>query len=176
MKASIHSDMMFKPLCFEYSSEEARAVEDQLLVGDSLMIAPIYEQNAKGRMVYLPEKMLLWRANDFENMSETQFEEIEEGYHYLKVALDELLIFIRPGKLLPLVTPMDRVSKLKVDEFTVVGYGGEGAKYELYEDDGESFDFIEGKFILSTLEAEEDQMVKSDNKHHVIKNQFMIIA
>ena len=176
MKASIHSDMMFKPLCFEYSGDEARAVEDQLLVGDSLMIAPIYEQNAKGRMVYLPEKMLLWRANAFENMSATQFEEIEAGYHYLKVDLEQLLIFIRPGKLLPLVTPMDRVSKLKINELTVVGYGGESAKYELYEDDGESFDFKEGKFMLSTLEVGEDGKVKSDNKNHIMKKQFMIIA
>ena len=60
MKACLNNDMMFKPLAFEYPSDSfARIVEDQLLVGESIMIAPVYEQNAIGRYVYLPEDMLL---------------------------------------------------------------------------------------------------------------------
>ncbi len=30
-------------------------IEDQLMIGNEIMIAPVYEQNAKGRYVYLPE-------------------------------------------------------------------------------------------------------------------------
>ena len=28
------------------------------MIGESLLIAPVYEQNARGRYVYLPEEML----------------------------------------------------------------------------------------------------------------------
>ena len=62
MKAVLRDEMMFRPLAFDYP-EDARAVrvEDQLLLGDGLMIAPVYEQNAEGRYVYLPERMKLVR-------------------------------------------------------------------------------------------------------------------
>ena len=54
MKSALNSEMYFKPLSFVYTDDEfASQVEDQLLVGDSLMIAPVYNQNAKGRYVYL---------------------------------------------------------------------------------------------------------------------------
>ncbi|MBF4695956.1 TIM-barrel domain-containing protein [Fusibacter ferrireducens] len=176
MKASIQFDMLFKPLSFEYTSAEADGVEDQLLVGESLMIAPVYEQNAKGRTVYLPEKMLLWKASAYENINTSQLEEVEAGYHYIKAHLNEILIFIRPGKLLPLVAPMDRVSKLKKNELSVIGYGSGYLKYELYEDDGESFDFKRGEYHLSILEVDHNQVVKSNNSHHSLKNQWIVRA
>ena len=53
MKSALNSEMYFKPLSFVYTDDEfASQVEDQLLVGDSLMIAPVYNQNAKGRYVF----------------------------------------------------------------------------------------------------------------------------
>lgn len=51
MKSALNSEMYFKPLSFVYTDDEfASQVEDQLLVGDSLMIAPVYNQNAKADM------------------------------------------------------------------------------------------------------------------------------
>ena len=59
MKAALRNDMMFKPLAFVYPGDEIAAqTEDQLMLGDQVMIAPVYTQNAIGRMVYLPEEML----------------------------------------------------------------------------------------------------------------------
>lgn len=50
MKSALNSEMYFKPLSFVYTDDKfASQVEDQLLVGDSLMTAPVYNQNAKGR-------------------------------------------------------------------------------------------------------------------------------
>ena len=62
MKAVIFDEMYMKPLCFLYPEDrEADEIEDQLLVGESLMIAPVYEQNKSGRYVYIPEDMLMLR-------------------------------------------------------------------------------------------------------------------
>ena len=58
MKAALTDDMYFKPLAFVYPDDKmARRIEDQLMLGNEIMIAPVYEQNAKGRYVYLPEEM-----------------------------------------------------------------------------------------------------------------------
>ena len=57
MKAALGNDMLFKPLAFEFPEDKmALQVEDQLLLGNEIMIAPVYTQNAKGRYVYLPEE------------------------------------------------------------------------------------------------------------------------
>ena len=50
--------MMFNPLSFIYGKDNlARQVEDQLLVGENIMIAPVCEQNVMGIVVNFPERM-----------------------------------------------------------------------------------------------------------------------
>ena len=50
MKAALEDAPYFRPLAFDYPADpDAREVEDQLLLGEGLMIAPIYTQNAHGR-------------------------------------------------------------------------------------------------------------------------------
>ena len=94
MKAALRDEMMFRPLSFVYAGDRfARRVEDQLMVGESIMIAPVYEQNAKGRYVYLPERMKLVRFRGPEDRKE---EVLEKGHHYVHIALDEVVFFIRP--------------------------------------------------------------------------------
>lgn len=42
MKAALNDDMLFKPLAFTYKNDKkARETEDQLMLGDDIMIAPI---------------------------------------------------------------------------------------------------------------------------------------
>ncbi|MCR4791134.1 MAG: alpha-glucosidase [Lachnospiraceae bacterium] len=100
IKAVETYDMYMKPLWFEYRNDDrCREVEDQLLVGDSIMIAPVYEQNKTGRYVYLPEKMKLVR---FRSCEDCDTEILDKGDHYVSAALNEVLVFIRPGKELSL--------------------------------------------------------------------------
>lgn len=55
MKAALENTSYFRPLAFDYPDDpDAREVEDQLLLGEGLMAAPVYVQNAHGRHVYLP--------------------------------------------------------------------------------------------------------------------------
>ena len=58
MKAALSGTMMFSPLSFVYGKDAlARQVEDQLLVGENIMVAPVYTQNVTGRVVYFPERL-----------------------------------------------------------------------------------------------------------------------
>ena len=62
-------DLYFKPLGFVYPLDKmAVQTEDQLMLGNEIMIAPVYTQNAKGRYVYLPEEMKLYRMRSPEDM------------------------------------------------------------------------------------------------------------
>lgn len=95
IKAIENDDMYIMPLSFVYENDDrAQNIEDQLLVGDSIMIAPVYTQNAKGRMVYLPERMRYLKFR-----TPTDFDEaiLEKGDHYIEVALNEIPVFVREG-------------------------------------------------------------------------------
>lgn len=130
MKAVIRNDMMYKPLSFEYPEDEvARHTEDQLLIGDELMIAPVYTQNAIGRYVYLPEDMTELRMSEG-ILTETP---LKKGHHFVSVSLSEVVFFIRDGKAIPLCKPALTTSRLKTESLELFGSGDE---YELYSDDG----------------------------------------
>ena len=120
MNAAENNDMYMKPLWFDYRGDDrCREVEDQLLVGESIMIAPVHEQNATGRYVYLPENMRLVR---FRNYSDYDTEVLESGDHYINADLNEVLVFIRPGKELPLAKPARHVEDLDMNDLTVIKF------------------------------------------------------
>lgn len=140
VKAVLENRMLFQPLAFEYEEDAgAVQVEDQLLVGESIMIAPVYVQNATGRYVYLPEDMKLVKF-----LSLTQYEErmLEKGYHYIDIALEEVAIFIRPGHLLPLSRGGKNVEAVESKNLTLIACDdNRSAAYKLYDDDGYGKDF-----------------------------------
>ena len=131
MKAVLSNDMYIRPLSFDYESDEvARNVEDQLMVGDSLMIAPVYTQNANGRYVYLPEDMTQLRLNADGSITES---EMEKGHHYINVALNEVVFFVKNGHCVPLCDRAENVENLN---YNTIKLYGNGTSYDLYNDDG----------------------------------------
>jgi alpha-glucosidase len=134
MKAAKNDEMIFTPLCFEYPEDDlAYEVEDQLCVGESIMIAPVYKQNATGRYVYLPEQMKLCR---FRSYDDYDVEIMEKGHHYIKAAMNEVLVFIRKGHALPLATPADRTEKIDYTNLKYECFQCDQDAYQLYMDDG----------------------------------------
>ena len=99
-KAAETDGMLIAPLAFDYPEDSRCAeIEDQLLVGPDLMIAPVWQQNKKGRMVYLPEAMKLLR---FRSPGDYTEEILEAGDHYIPYGLDEAVFFLRKGGTLKL--------------------------------------------------------------------------
>ena len=132
MKAALNDDMYFKPLGFVYPDDKmAIRVEDQLILGNEIMIAPVYEQNARGRYVYLPEEMKFIKFLPDGTISE---EILAKGVHYVDVALNEVPLFIRSGKCIPLAEVAECVKDIDTEHLQMLGY--EGSSYTLYEDDG----------------------------------------
>ena len=141
MKAAIENGSYFRPLAFDYPADpDAREVQDQLLLGEGLMAAPIYTQNAHGRMVYLPEPMKLLRLRSVDDYDE---EVLPAGHHYLRCALDEVLLFLRPGCSVPVAAPADNTAQLDDTQLTLWSYlpDGGSAAYRMYTDDGFTTDY-----------------------------------
>lgn len=132
MKAALNDDLYFKPLAFVYPEDSmAVQVEDQMMLGNEIMIAPVYTQNARGRYVYLPEEMKFVKFLPDGSISE---EVLGKGHHYVEIALNEVPMFIRSGKCVPVAEAAEYVDALDTEHLTMLGYAG--SEYTLYEDDG----------------------------------------
>lgn len=130
MKAATQDDMYFKPLGFVYP-EDKRAVEteDQLMLGNEVMIAPVYTQNASGRFVYLPEEMKFIKFLPDGSIYE---QIMEKGNHYIDVALNEVPMFIKKGACIPVVDVAQSVEEIDLSTMKMIGY--EGTSYEMFQE------------------------------------------
>jgi len=142
MKSALNSDCLFRPLCLDYPSDlRAARVEDQLMFGHEIMLAPVYAPNVKGRYVYLPKRMKCFKFTSDLDYTEQVY---EAGDHFIECLPGEVLIFVKEGKCIPLAdnessnasfnTPC--VEKINYSSFTYLSYAKDGEKpvYELYND------------------------------------------
>jgi alpha-glucosidase len=121
---------IIRPLFWEFPADEhAYAIDDQFLLGPSLLVAPVLKPGATARAVYLP-------AGDWYDYRSRQR---HTGGRYLGVdaPLEVIPVFVRAGTILP------------VENNTLEVYPGEHTTGELYEDDGQSFDFERGRYSLA---------------------------
>lgn len=116
-KASEENDLIFRPLSFDYPDDKiARECETQLMLGDECMICPVYEQNVSGRYVYLPEDMTFVKLSGTKAVTEKK----TKGMHYIEVALNEVPLFIKNGKKIPLCKPAMRTSQLDTENLEYI--------------------------------------------------------
>lgn len=142
MKSALNGTMYFRPLAFVWPEDKlCLETEDQLMVGENLMAAPVLEPNAKGRNVYLPEAMIQVRLTAAGNLEQT---ELSAGLHRVEIPPEELAFFIRKGRAVPLAAPVLRTDNLDFDRLEYIGDAGtireaaaQGrAPYTVYRDDG----------------------------------------
>lgn len=132
MKAALNDEMYFRPLAFVYPQDKiAVETEDQLMLGNEIMIAPVYQQNAKGRYVYLPEEMMRICFREDGSIRE---EILGQGIHYVEMPLNTVTCFIRKGKMIPVAETARCVEEINTENMQMLGYPG--AVYSFYEDDG----------------------------------------
>ncbi len=131
--------------------DDAKAVAcgDQYLFGKNLLVAPVVEQGATIRKVYLP------KGNWYDFWTN---ERMEGGREISReIALDVMPLYVRAGSILPLGPVKQYVSE-KVDQALVISiYPGANSSFLLYEDDGASFDFRKGDWLGIQMEWNDTQ-------------------
>ncbi len=88
------------------------------MLGGDCMIAPVYEQNAAGRYVYLPEDMLLIR---FRSARDYDLVPLEKGDHWIDLALGEFPLFVKKNRAVPLCAGGESSELLDDTAFTLLG-------------------------------------------------------
>ena len=131
MKAVEDYKLFFKPLAFEYM-EGYEEIEDQLFIGEEIMLAPIYKKNQSRRLVNLPEEMALISLTE----KTTDITLAPKGPQVMEYDLNHLRFFLRPNKMMPLGKPAENVKNLSVDELEILAFIKDRGEYLYYDDDG----------------------------------------
>jgi alpha-glucosidase (family GH31 glycosyl hydrolase) len=130
---------------------KAVACRDAYLWGRDVLIAPVFEQGATSRKVYLPKGT--WY--DFWTN-----EQVDGGREVTRpVDLETIPIYVRAGAVLPL-GPVKQFVEEKSDEpMTVTIYPGADGSFSLYEDDGRSFNYRKGEWMGVQMDWNDSQRV-----------------
>ncbi|HIR23277.1 MAG TPA: alpha-glucosidase [Candidatus Scatosoma pullicola] len=149
VKSALRDELMYTPLGFLYPDDErAKETEDQMFVGGSIMIAPVYRQNTRGRNVYLPEDMKMVRMRSVSDYTE---EILPKGDHYVEMGFGEVVFFVAKGKAIPLAKPAKNVAALDEEHLLWIKYADGKTTYELYDDDGFTTDVREENIRTVTV-------------------------
>jgi alpha-glucosidase (family GH31 glycosyl hydrolase) len=132
---------------------KAVACGDQYLWGKNILVAPVLEEGATSRRVYLPH------GDWFDFWSG---EKVKGGGEIVRpVDLETIPLFLRAGSLLPL-GPIKQFTGEKVDQpLSVTIYPGNDAAFLLYEDDGVSFNYRKGEWMGIEMKWEDAPRILS---------------
>ena len=134
MKCALTGGSMFRPMAFDYPDDSTcLRIEDQVMLGSECMIAPVYECNARGRYVYLPEDMLMVR---FRSAEDYDLIPMEKGRHWIDLDLHEMPLFIRKGCVIPMSRGGEWVEQVDATHLTLLGWVQAASFYKMYNDDG----------------------------------------
>ena len=116
---------------------------DEYMFGPAFLVAPVTEQGATRRSVYLPT------GTDWYNYWTN---ERVRGGQTLEVSapIDTLPLFVRAGSIVPLGEPVENTHQAqKLAKVRV--YPGADADFALYQDDGKTYAYEQGHFSLTRL-------------------------
>ncbi len=133
---------ILRPLLYHYPNDpKTYHIHDQVLLGSSLMAAPIYRPGVEHRAVYLPEGTWYdWWSNA----------RYQGQTHILAHAPLEIMpLYVKAGAIIPMQPVMQYVDEKIVEQLTLRIYPGSN-EFTLYEDDGHTFEYQKDAWAITS--------------------------
>jgi alpha-D-xyloside xylohydrolase len=128
---------VMRPLVMDFRTDvRAQNIGDEFLFGPALLVAPVTEQAATARHLYLPEAT--WY--DFWTGQKTA------GGHAIDTPapVDHLPLYVRAGSILPLGPDVEYATEKIADPIELRVYPGANGSFTLYEDENDNYDYEKG--------------------------------
>jgi alpha-D-xyloside xylohydrolase len=133
-----------RALFMDFSNDPKVAdLRDEYMFGPAFLVAPVTEQGATTRTVYLPA------GTDWYNYWTK--ERIHGGETIqVNAPIDTLPLFVRAGSIVPTGEPIESTNQLqKIANVEV--YPGADGEFALYQDDGKTYAYEKGDSRITTL-------------------------
>jgi alpha-D-xyloside xylohydrolase len=133
-----------RPLWMDFPADSAVAsIGTQYMFGPAFLVAPVTEQGQTTKRVYLPAGTTWY--NYWTNARHA-------GGQWIEVAapIDQIPVFVRAGSIVPIGADVpSTATKQAIASIRV--YAGADGEFTLYDDDGVSYAYEQGKGVSTTL-------------------------
>ena len=142
---------LMRPLVFHYEKDEnVKNLNNEFMVGDSILVAPVVEQGMRQKLVYLPE------GEWYDYWTK---EKVNGGQYIIREAgLDVCPVYVKAGSIIPKYPVRLSVSEAKDEKLILECYGAE-AEYVHYQDNGEDFKYRDGEYNSYRFVLKGDEVV-----------------
>jgi alpha-D-xyloside xylohydrolase len=120
-----------------YAQATRKEIKDQFMVGDNLLVAPLFEGETLRKIVLPKGKWFDFYTGKL--AGEAEIITVSPG-------LDHIPVFVRDGGIVPMAeSPQLQTAGAKTNLMVRV-YGNQETSYKLYDDDGLTFDYEKGAY------------------------------
>ena len=160
---------IFRPMIMEYEKDmNLLNMREQFMLGENMLVAPVLYEGERSKTVYLPKGS--W-FNYF------TMEKLQGGKWYkLPCELDEILVFVKEGAIIPTYNKKFRNVKERPNNILLKVFG-ENAKGFHYNDDGHTMEYLEGKYTYMDIKVVDgkEELKLINNGYSIEEIEFEII-
>jgi alpha-glucosidase (family GH31 glycosyl hydrolase) len=129
-----------------YAEATSKEIKDQYMAGEYLLVAPMFTGQTQRKVILPKGKWYDFYTGAF--VGDGQVITVTPG-------LDKIPVYVKDGGIIPMMPALLHAPKLgeKVD-LEIRHYGEKANEYNLYDDDGETFDFEKGQLSWRKIKVE----------------------
>jgi alpha-glucosidase len=154
---------IIQPLVFQFQDDpKTYSINDQFMVGNHLMAAPVIHKDQNSRKLYLPKGTWYEFFND-KKYSGGQSITVPAPVHAVGVfdpndttykhPYAGLPLFVEAGSVIPMQQVQQYVGQKKITNMNLRVYNGGSKTSKLYEDDGKTQNYRKGKYRLTDFQT-----------------------
>ena len=132
-----------------YLEKITKEIKDQYMAGEYLMIAPLFAGQKSRKVILPPGDWYDFYTGDY--VGSNQIIDVAPG-------IERIPVYVKDGGIIPMMSPRLHASagNEKVD-LEIRHYGKKDGSYNLYDDDGESFDYEHGQYSWRNIQVRFDK-------------------
>lgn len=136
---------MMRPLVMDFVDDiSAINSKYQFMFGKSILTAPVTEPGVTKMDVYLPKSTSwydFWTGEQYEGGQTIDAD----------APIDRIPLFVKAGSIVPMGSIVQYADEKPADTLEIRIYRGADAQFELYEDEGDNYNYENGKYSIITF-------------------------
>lgn len=140
---TLKSGTLMRPLVMDFANDnEALTQKYEYMFGPAFLVAPVLEGGVKSWDVYLPKSKAgwynFWTGERFDGGRSVRTE----------APLSTIPLYVRAGSIVPMGAAAECTEQLHRDTLEIRIYRGADGTFELYEDEGNNYNYEQGRYAI----------------------------
>jgi len=146
--ASITGLPIMRPMFLNYQNDDesySNAAQFQFMFGNNILVAPVLNETGNFKKLYLPKgKWFDWWTGKIYNGKQ---------WIIVEAPIYQIPFFIKRGGFVPMQKVQQYVGQKDITELDVFLFPSSSSQYDLYEDDGISYNYQKGDYSITQFNS-----------------------